>query len=208
MRYTVKSGDTLWDLARKNNTTVDELLRMNPHISDRNKIYAGRSINLPDAPMAYKAAASGSSPVAVSSPDGQAANLAQDGTIRPPLFPEAMANPQPQNPVQQDAQAASQGMDAGMMDPTQFALLGGTVAANAITKAIPALAKAAPAALPQAGQVAIGAGSNVMPIQGAQGAAAAMLNSTEAQTAGRSLPEMIQWYLQQAGQNAAKNWGF
>lgn len=206
MRYTIKPGDTLWDLARKHGTTVDALLRLNPHITDRNKIYAGRALNLPDAPVGVNTAAPGSSPGVGSSPGGPAVNLAESGLVRPPLFPEAMANPRKPNPVEQDASAAKQGMDPGMMDPTQFALLGGTVAANAITKAIPALAKAAPPALPAAGQV-VPTASNVTALQGSQGAAAAMLHSNEAQFAGKSLPEMIQWYLQQRAPSMI-NWGF
>lgn len=48
MRYTIQPGDTLWALAHRFNTTVDELLRLNPHIKDRNKIYSGRELNVPD----------------------------------------------------------------------------------------------------------------------------------------------------------------
>jgi|GEM_PF-2111805 len=44
--YIVKSGDTLSFIANKYNTTVDELVRLN-NIKDRNKIYPGQVIILP-----------------------------------------------------------------------------------------------------------------------------------------------------------------
>lgn len=224
MRYTIQRGDTLWDLARKHGTTVDDLLRMNPHIQDRNKIYAGRAINLPDASPGANAAAAGSSPSQVSSPQTSPANPVAasastplEGQIRPPLFPNA--RPVYPNTVEQDAAAANQGMDPGAMDPMELAL-GSFVAANAIAKAVPALAKMAPAALPAAGRVAYPMSRGAVPHAGAapawgnvrpvgnnpEGVAAAMMSGQQA--APQSLPEMIQWYMQQAGQNAAKNWGF
>lgn len=193
MRYTVQRGDTLWDLARKHGTTVDELMRLNPHIQDRNKIYAGRAINLPDGPSQGSSQASGSSPTLVSSPEaatnpGDAS--ASTPLVRPPLFPEAMANPQYPNPVQQDAAQAGQGMQT---TPEALMAMGVGLGSKAVVEAIPALAKAMPKALPRAGQVASNATANVMPIQGSVGAARAMMN----QPAPASLPEMLQWYLRQ-----------
>lgn len=46
--YTVQSGDNLSTIAQNNNTTVDELLRLNPSITNSNLIYTGSVINLPD----------------------------------------------------------------------------------------------------------------------------------------------------------------
>jgi hypothetical protein len=46
MAYEIKSGDTLSKLAQTNNTTVQNLLSLNPNITDPNKIYAGQSLNL------------------------------------------------------------------------------------------------------------------------------------------------------------------
>jgi LysM repeat protein len=46
-QYTIKSGDTLSTLAAKNNTTVAEIMKLNPQITDANKIYAGATLNLP-----------------------------------------------------------------------------------------------------------------------------------------------------------------
>lgn len=45
--YTIKSGDTLSDIAKKNNTTVADIQKANPSITNANKIYAGATINLP-----------------------------------------------------------------------------------------------------------------------------------------------------------------
>ena len=47
MAYTIQKGDTLSAIARQNNTTVAELLKLNPYITDANKISAGKSLNLP-----------------------------------------------------------------------------------------------------------------------------------------------------------------
>lgn len=44
--YTIQSGDTLSALAAKNGISLDELMKMNPHITDPNKIQAGGSLNL------------------------------------------------------------------------------------------------------------------------------------------------------------------
>lgn len=43
--YTIAEGDTLNKLAFKFGTTVDELMRLNPSIKDRNQIYAGHILN-------------------------------------------------------------------------------------------------------------------------------------------------------------------
>lgn len=42
--YVIQKGDTLSFIAKKLNTTVDELLSMNPRIEDKNKIYPGEVI--------------------------------------------------------------------------------------------------------------------------------------------------------------------
>lgn len=46
-KYTIKSGDTLSGIAAANKTTVSELMKLNPSITNANLIYAGSSINLP-----------------------------------------------------------------------------------------------------------------------------------------------------------------
>ena len=47
MRYVIQPGDTLSELAKRHNTTVPILATANL-IADPNKIYAGRTIWLPD----------------------------------------------------------------------------------------------------------------------------------------------------------------
>jgi len=47
MAYIIKSGDTLTSIATTNKTTVQQLMSLNPQITDPNKIYAGASLNLP-----------------------------------------------------------------------------------------------------------------------------------------------------------------
>ncbi|MCA9924857.1 MAG: LysM peptidoglycan-binding domain-containing protein, partial [Anaerolineales bacterium] len=45
--YVVVRGDTLFAIARRFNTTIDELCRLNPLIRNKNLIYPGQVINLP-----------------------------------------------------------------------------------------------------------------------------------------------------------------
>jgi hypothetical protein len=47
--YKVKYGDTLSGIARANNTTLADLLKANPNITDPNRIQAGASLNLTSA---------------------------------------------------------------------------------------------------------------------------------------------------------------
>ena len=46
MAYEIKSGDTLSEIAQKNNTSVAEIMASNPQISNANQIQAGASLNL------------------------------------------------------------------------------------------------------------------------------------------------------------------
>lgn len=45
--YTIKYGDTLSGIAKKYNTSVSTLMSLNPYITNANKIYAGKTLNLP-----------------------------------------------------------------------------------------------------------------------------------------------------------------
>ena len=45
--YTIQSGDTLSGIAKKYNTDVNTLMGLNPYITNANKIYAGKTLNLP-----------------------------------------------------------------------------------------------------------------------------------------------------------------
>ena len=46
MAYTIKSGDTLSEIAQNNNTSVAEIMASNPNISNANDIKAGASLNM------------------------------------------------------------------------------------------------------------------------------------------------------------------
>lgn len=46
-KYTIKKGDTLSQIAKKEGTTVAKLMEMNPQIKDKNLIITGQSLNLP-----------------------------------------------------------------------------------------------------------------------------------------------------------------
>jgi hypothetical protein len=47
MSYRIQSGDTLSKLARRYNTSVSSLMKANPQIKNANRIYTGRSLNIP-----------------------------------------------------------------------------------------------------------------------------------------------------------------
>ncbi len=47
---TIQKGQTLSGIAKQQGTTVNDLLKANPSIKDPNLIYAGSSLNLPEAP--------------------------------------------------------------------------------------------------------------------------------------------------------------
>jgi LysM repeat protein len=51
--YTVVRGDTLRKIAARFDTTVDEILKINPQIKNANLIYPGDKINIPDKPSIY-----------------------------------------------------------------------------------------------------------------------------------------------------------
>jgi LysM repeat protein len=46
LKYTVKRGDTLYSLAKKYNTTVQQIMRDNPHIKSADLIYGGNMITI------------------------------------------------------------------------------------------------------------------------------------------------------------------
>lgn len=51
--YIVKRGDTLYRIALRFETTVNELLKLNPQITNRNRIFVGQTINLPPEEVTY-----------------------------------------------------------------------------------------------------------------------------------------------------------
>lgn len=51
--YTIQSGDTLRKIATRINSTVSDILAVNPQITDANKIYVGQVINLPASASYY-----------------------------------------------------------------------------------------------------------------------------------------------------------
>ena len=45
--YTIKSGDTLSQIAQAQGTTIEEIMKLNPQITNPNLIYAGKTLTLP-----------------------------------------------------------------------------------------------------------------------------------------------------------------
>ncbi|WNR45864.1 LysM peptidoglycan-binding domain-containing protein [Paenibacillus roseipurpureus] len=48
--HIVKKGDTLYELAKKYQTTLDQIIALNPHIADPNKIDIGMKVKIPSGP--------------------------------------------------------------------------------------------------------------------------------------------------------------
>ena len=71
--YTVKEGDTLWEIAETHNTTVEKLAENN-HIDNIHLIYVGQELVI-DGPVA---------PAATPAPTTYAAPAAQDETVSAP----------------------------------------------------------------------------------------------------------------------------
>ncbi|CAA67646.1 morphogenesis protein [Bacillus phage B103] len=46
LKYKIKRGETLTGIAKKNKTTVSQLMKLNPNIKNANNIYAGQTIRL------------------------------------------------------------------------------------------------------------------------------------------------------------------
>lgn len=46
--YIIQWGDTLWEIAKAIQTTVEHLLSLNPQINDPDLIYTGNTLNLPE----------------------------------------------------------------------------------------------------------------------------------------------------------------
>ena len=55
--YTIVRGDNLTKIAKANNTTIQDIMKLNPKIKDPNLIYAGDSLVLPASPAAPAASA-------------------------------------------------------------------------------------------------------------------------------------------------------
>lgn len=80
--YTIQRGDTLGAIASRTGKSIQELMRLNPYITDANKIYEGRSLNLGDtAPTPAPAPVA---PKPVATPQKQ--TIAQVAKISVPNF--------------------------------------------------------------------------------------------------------------------------
>lgn len=47
MKYTVKTGDNLWKIARRFGTTIEAIMRANPWIDDPDYIQVGWVLKIP-----------------------------------------------------------------------------------------------------------------------------------------------------------------
>ena len=49
--YTIRAGDTMFDIATRFGVTLQALLAANPQVADPNRIYAGQSLCIPNLPV-------------------------------------------------------------------------------------------------------------------------------------------------------------
>ena len=78
--YTIQYGDTLSGIASKTGKSIQELMRLNPSITDPNKIYAGRTLSLgTSAPVV---------PTSTPTPTTQKQTIAQVAKVTVPTYVE------------------------------------------------------------------------------------------------------------------------
>ena len=90
MAYTIQEGDTLSKIATQQGITVSELQKLNPNITDPNKIYAGQSLNLATPTTGNIPIAGSTTGATYNSGTGQI-NLPQQEQINPDLSTAAGA---------------------------------------------------------------------------------------------------------------------
>ncbi len=73
--YIIARGDTLRALATRFNTTVDNLMKLNPDIKDANKIYEGQRLVVP-------ASGSGGNPPSTPAPTGKSYTVQKGDTLK------------------------------------------------------------------------------------------------------------------------------
>jgi len=66
--YTVKSGDTLWDIAKAHGVSLQSLIAANPQISNPNLIYPGQKINIPGGSSSGSGSVGGAAPANSATP--------------------------------------------------------------------------------------------------------------------------------------------
>lgn len=74
--YSVRTGDTLWGLSQRFNTSLASLERANPKLNDPNRIYTGQQLNIPGSRDSFEPAPSStsSSRTAPTSPSASTSN--------------------------------------------------------------------------------------------------------------------------------------
>ena len=215
-KYTIQRGDTLWDLSRRLGVTVDDIMRLNPQVQNRDRIYAGAKLTLPPARAPRTGVQLDPASLSPGQPGGSSAEsplkalgvsipgTPLEGLVSPsPL--DALGTPQmvgaPMSGPQLDAVQASQGMSS----TPELAVLGTGAMIPGILRGVPALAGMMPSALPRAGVLgnavkgavhypgAAPSMSNVAPVlnPGAVRAMLAAQRAREAQAAGPSWSQIL-----------------
>lgn len=134
--YTVKSGDTLGAIAARNGTTVQELQRLNPQITNVNLIQPGQVFKLPGA-VAPSAPATPSAPPAPQVQPAQSpapTQPQQPGGNMPASTPTQPGTPPPTGNVQTDTAMKSLAEQAGKAGMTLDEYLDLVNRSNAPTK--------------------------------------------------------------------------
>lgn len=118
--YTIQYGDTLSGIASKSGKSIQELMRLNPSISDPNKIYAGRTLNVGDSAPA---------PVPTPTPSTQKQTIAQVAKVTVPNYVEDPTTNQIGNTYKN--QATSQVDEEAIRSATRARIQGQIDAINA-----------------------------------------------------------------------------
>ncbi|MGF1527802.1 MAG: LysM peptidoglycan-binding domain-containing protein [Candidatus Competibacterales bacterium] len=104
--YTVKPGDTMGGIARRNDVALDDLLKANPQVENPDLIYPGQTLNIPRPNVGNNPSTSGAAPASGSPGDaGKTHEVALGDTMGEvasqygvPLQDLIDANPQVDNP--------------------------------------------------------------------------------------------------------------
>lgn len=130
--YTVKSGDTLGAIAARNGTTVQELQRLNPQITNPNLIQPGQTFKLPGAVAPTAPATPSAPPVQPAQPP--APTQPQQGANMPAPTPSQPGTPPPTGDQKTDQAMQNLAEQAGKAGMTLDQYLDVVNRSNAPTK--------------------------------------------------------------------------
>lgn len=93
--YTVKSNDTMWNIAQKNGVSLNMLIQTNPNVANPNRIWPGMRLLLPvPSPVVKKPIPASSAPLSMATPASKStAKPTTTSTPMPVVRPTPTAKP-------------------------------------------------------------------------------------------------------------------